>query len=129
VKTKVSILLALTFLQTSTALLAHHGNAMYDMEHEITVKGTVSGLEWSNPHVLLYADVTDGSGKVQKWIVETRGGPNSLIRAGWNRDTVKSGDQVTLIGHPARDGSHNMRLAKIALSDGRELDPNSHSWY
>ena len=102
---------------------------MYDMEHEITVRGTVSGLEWSNPHVLLYADVTDNSGKVQKWTVETRGGPNSLIRGGWNRDTVKAGDRVTLIGHPARDGSNNMRLAKIVLPDGKEIDPNAHSVY
>lgn len=102
---------------------------MYDMQRELTVKGTVSGIEWSNPHVLLYADVTDNSGKVQKWTVETRGGPNSLIRAGWNRDTVKAGDQVTLIGHPARDGSNNMRLAKILLPDGREIDPNAHSDY
>ena len=102
---------------------------MYDMEHEITVKGTVSSVEWSNPHVLLYVDVTDDSGKVQNWTVETRGGPNSLIRAGWNKDAVKSGDQVTLTGHPARDRSHNMRLAKVVLADGRELDPNSQSSY
>jgi hypothetical protein len=102
---------------------------MYDMEREITVKGTVTSLEWSNPHVLIYVDARDDKGNAQKWIVETRGGPNALMKAGWNKDTVRSGDWVTLIGHPGRDGSNNMRLAKIVLPNGQEIDPNSHSFY
>jgi Family of unknown function (DUF6152) len=55
---------------------------MYDMEREITVKGIVTNFEWSNPHVLIYADVRDDKGNAQKWIIETRGGPNALARAG-----------------------------------------------
>jgi Family of unknown function (DUF6152) len=128
-KSKLSAFLALAVLGTSVPLLAHHGAAMYDMEREITVKGIVTNFEWSNPHVLIYADVRDEKGNAQKWIIETRGGPNALARAGWNKDTLKAGDQVTLIGHPARDGSNNMRLAKIVLPNGQELDPNPRSFF
>ena len=128
-KTRLSLFLGLAVLGTSVPLLAHHGAAMYDMQREITVKGIVTGLEWSNPHVLIYVDVSDDKGDAQKWIVETRGGPNALMKAGWNKDTLKSGDRVTLIGHPARDGSNNMRLAKLVLPNGQEIDANSHSFY
>jgi Family of unknown function (DUF6152) len=128
-KIKLSAFLALALLGISVPLLAHHGAAMYDMEREITVRGTVTDFEWSNPHVLIYADVRDSKGNAKRWIIETRGGPNVLARAGWNKDTLKPGDQVTLIGHPARDGSNNMRLAKIVLPNGQELDPNPRSFF
>jgi hypothetical protein len=108
---------------------AHHGASMFDMEHLITVKGTVTNFDWSNPHAMIYADVKDEKGDLQKWAIETRGGPAVLTRAGWTKDTIKSGDQVTLVGHPAKNGTNNMRLAKVVLANGQELNPEPHSWF
>jgi hypothetical protein len=108
---------------------AHHGASMFDMEHLITVKGTVTSFDWINPHSMIYADVKDDKGDVQKWAIETRGGPNVLTRAGWTKDTLKPGDEVTFTGHPARNGSSNMRLAKVTLANGKEMEPESHSWF
>jgi hypothetical protein len=108
---------------------AHHGASMFDMEHLITVKGTVTSFEWINPHSMIYADVKDEKGNVQKWAIETRGGPNALNRAGWTKDTLKPGDEVTFTGHPAKNGTSNMRLAKVTLANGKELEPESHSWF
>lgn len=101
---------------------------MFDMKQLITVKGTVTSFEWANPHPMIYADVKDDKG-IQKWAVEIRGGPSVLTRAGWNKDSLKPGDQVTLIGHPAKNGTNSMRLAKVVLASGQELDPDPHSWF
>jgi hypothetical protein len=108
---------------------AHHGASMFDMEHLITVKGTVTSFEWINPHSMIYADVKDDKGNVQKWAIETRGGPNALSRAGWTKDTLKPGDEVTFTGHPAKNGTSNMRLTKVTLANGKEMEPESHSWF
>ena len=108
---------------------AHHGASMFDMEHSITVNGTVTSFDWANPHAMIYADVRNDKGNVQKWAMETRGGPNVLTRAGWTKDSVKPGDQVTFVGHPAKNGTNNMRLAKIVFPDGRELNSDPPSWW
>lgn len=125
----------LTFLAMSVGLpvvlvpaCAHHGASMFDMKQLITVKGTVTSFEWANPHPMIYAEVKDDKGN-QKWAIEIRGGPSVLTRAGWNRDSLKPGDQVTLIGHPAKNGTNSMRLAKVVLASGQELDPDPHSWF
>jgi hypothetical protein len=89
------------------------------------VKGTVTSFDWANPHVMIYADVIGGKGEVQKWSVETRGGPNVLSRAGWTKNTIKVGEQVTLVGHPNKSGSPNMRLEKVIFDNGMELSPGS----
>jgi hypothetical protein len=102
---------------------------MFDMKNSITMKGTVTRFEWANPHVMIFLDVKDNRGNIQRWAVETRGGPNVLTKAGWTKDTLKPGDQVTLIGHPAKNGTNTMRLAKVVWADGQELDLESHSWF
>ena len=86
-------------------------------------------FEWANPHVMIFADVKDNRGNVQKWAVETRGGPNVLTKAGWTKDTLKPGDQVTLIGHQAKNGTSTMRLAKVVLANGQELELESRAWF
>jgi hypothetical protein len=121
--------LAVAVLVVSTPLPAHHGASMFDMKDLITMKGIVTKFEWTNPHAMILADVKDDKGAVQKWAIETRGGPNVLTKAGWTKDTLSPGDQVTFIGHPAKDGSYNMRLAKVVLANGQELDLEPHSWY
>jgi len=120
---------AIAVLVFSTLLHAHHGASMFDMKNLITTKGIVTSFEWINPHAMIFADAKDDKAGVQEWAIETRGGPNLLTKAGWTKDTLRPGDQVTFIGHPAKDGAYKMRLAKIVLASGQELDPESHSWY
>src|SRR6202022_4324158 len=103
------LVVVLALLLVCLPAYAHHGASMFDMEHLITVKGTVTSFEWINQHSMIYADAKDDKGGVQKWAIETRGGPNALSRAGWTKDTLKPGDEVTFTGHPAKNGTSNMR--------------------
>jgi uncharacterized protein DUF6152 len=98
---------------------AHHGSAAYDMTKSVTVTGTITDFQFVNPHVLIAMDVKDPSGKVEKWQGELTS-PNHLSRAGWNKNTLKPGDQVTLIGGPAKSGSPTMWIRKI-MKDGEEV--------
>jgi Family of unknown function (DUF6152) len=109
-------------LMLSGPAFAHHGRSNYDMTHPFTVKGIVTEFEWANPHTLIHFSVTDENGKAEEWVAETNS-PNTLSRQGWNRNTVKAGDQITLIGHRVKGGAHYMDFNKIVFSDGRELSP------
>jgi len=100
---------------------AHHGASMFDMTTLVTKAGTVTDFEFINPHGMIYFDVKDENGNIVKWSAETRGGPGVLVRAGWTKDTLKAGDRITFVGHPAKNGSNNMRLAKVIFPDRREL--------
>ena len=103
-------------------VLAHHGRSNYDVSSTATVKGIVTAFEWVNPHALIYIDSTDENGKVEKWIAETNS-PNILNRQGWTKNTVKPGDQITLVGHRVKGGANYINFSKIIFADGRELDP------
>ena len=120
-----------TMLAATTALLlvsgvsfAHHGMGSYDLQRRITVKGTVTTFDFTNPHVLLHLDVKDDKGHVVKWVAET-GSPNIMRRGGWTKNTLKPGDQITLSGQPAKNGSPTMRFLKVVLPNGQVLDPAS----
>jgi Family of unknown function (DUF6152) len=106
-------------LLLSGPAFAHHGSAAYDMTKSVTVSGTVTDFQFVNPHVLIAMDAKDPSGKVEKWQGELTS-PNHLSRAGWNKNTLKPGDQVTLIGGPAKSGSPTMWIRKI-MKDGEEV--------
>jgi len=107
----------------STPLLAHHGEANYDTEKTVTVKGTVTEFQFVNPHVQISLEVKNDKGEVEKWIGEARS-PAMLSRyGGWDRNTIKVGDVVTFYGHRTKNGTPFMRLEKIAMPDGKEL-PN-----
>jgi hypothetical protein len=116
------------FLGTAVLLLVagpaftHHGRSNYDVTSTATVKGVVTEFEWINPHALIHVDATDDTGKVEKWIAETNS-PNTLSRQGWNKNTVKVGDQITLIGHRVKGGANYLNFSKIKFADGRELSP------
>jgi hypothetical protein len=110
------------FLLLSGTVAAHHGRSNYDVTSTATVKGIVTEFEWVNPHALIHVDVTDDTGKVEKWIAETNS-PNTLSRQGWNKSTVKVGDQITLIGHRVKGGANYINFSKIKFADGRELSP------
>src|SRR5580765_6990477 len=86
-------------------LLAHHSFAAeFDANKRVTLKGTVTKVDWRNPHIYVYLNVKDGSGKVTEWACEG-GPPNVLLREGWTRTSVKEGDEVTIDGAVAKDGS------------------------
>jgi hypothetical protein len=121
-KLLAAVIAAISILLVSGPVLAHHGRSNYDVTSTATVKGTVTEFEWTNPHALIHIDVTDESGKVEKWIAETNS-PNTLSRQGWNKTTVKVGDQITLVGHRVKGGGNYINFSKITWPDGRVLTP------
>jgi hypothetical protein len=108
----------------SIPAFAHHGASPYDTSKLSTLKGTVSDFQFINPHVEISVDVTNEKGKVETWIGEANS-PNVLSRHGWDRDIIKKGDTITVIGNQGKNGSKTLRLQKVILSNGKELDPNS----
>ena len=99
---------------------AHHSAAAY-LNTTVTLKGArVTKFVWANPHSLLSVDVDDGSGAAARWTAEG-GSPSALPRVGWNRNSVKAGDVITLVLYPARNGSTVGRLSRVIFADGREL--------
>jgi hypothetical protein len=100
---------------------AHHGEANYDPNKVVTVTGKVADFEFINPHVLIYLDVKGKDNAVTRWVGEATS-PNLLLRRGWDKNTIKVGDMVTLSGHQAKNGSPTLRLLKVVLADGREMD-------
>jgi hypothetical protein len=111
-------------LLASGLLFAHHGTSAYDTTKLITVKGTVSDFQFNNPHVMISVDAKDDKGKVETWVSEANS-PNVLTRHGWDRDIIKKGDQITVFGYRPKNGAKTLRLQKVVLSNGQELDPNS----
>jgi ribosomal protein S17 len=111
-------------LMVAAPIFAHHGTSAYDTTKLTTVKGTVTDFQFNNPHVMISIEAKDDKGKVEKWISEANS-PNVLTRHGWNRDIIKIGDQITIIGNRPKNGAKTLRLQKVVLSNGQELDPNS----
>lgn len=102
-------------------LLAHHGRgATYDMNKRVTLKGVVSRVEWRNPHVLIYMDVKDADGKVVTWGFENSG-VSTLAQEGYNRNTLKVGQDITAVVNPAANGAATAIVVKIILADGKEI--------
>ena len=100
---------------------AHHGFvSWFDTSRSITVKGTVTGFDWTNPHAYIYLDVKNEKGAVEKWVIEL-GALAMLSRVGWKRDTLKPGEEISAIGNPAKDGKPGMHLEKIVFANGQEL--------
>ena len=121
-KTKLQAIgsLVVCLLLVSGPAFAHHAWHGYDMANLTTLKGTVTQFDWGNPHVWINFDVTDDKTNVEKW---SAGGPSPsrMANTGWDKDTLKPGDQITAVGHRITDGTYSMRLVKVVLSDGREL--------
>jgi Family of unknown function (DUF6152) len=102
-------------------LAAHHSFAAeYDFNKTITLTGTVTKVEWMNPHARFYVDVKDDGGKVVNWELEL-GSPNALQRQGWSRNSLKCGDQVVVFGYLAKDGSKLANARDVRLADGTKL--------
>ena len=102
-------------------LVAHHSFAAeYDKNRPIKFTGTVTKVEWMNPHIYYYVDVKDASGKVTNYAVEG-GTPNSLRRQGWGKDSLKTGDTVTVDGFMAKNGSNHVNGRTVTLPDGKKV--------
>lgn len=94
---------------------AHHSfRAQYDENQPVTLSGTVTKVTWGNPHVLIYLDVKGEDGKTANWELEL-GSPNVLMIQGWKLDSLKPGDQITVNGYRARDGSNLANARKVTL--------------
>jgi hypothetical protein len=121
-KTRFLAVLAMAagLLMVSGPALAHHSMAMYDQTHEITLTGTVTEFRLTNPHIQIFFDVKSDQGNVEHWS-SIGDNPVNLRRRGWNRNTIKANDQITISGFPARDGRPFMTTRKIVLN-GKELD-------
>lgn len=112
-------ILAASVLLVPTLMLAHHGQAAYDVTQTVTIKGTVTGFKFTNPHCIVSLDVNDKNQK-QEWQGELTS-PNHLVRAGWTAQTFKPGDEVTLSGFRAKTGANSMWITKVVLGNGEEM--------
>ena len=114
--------LALIPLALTLPALAHHsGAAVFDSTKKIELKGTVTKMEWTNPHAHFFIDVKDPNGSVTNWNLELAS-PSILIRNGWHRNSIKEGDVVTVSGSRARDGSNFGIANTIIFPDGHKLN-------
>ena len=113
---------SLSVLFSAASLVAHHSAAAaYDTGKKITLTGTVTRLEWKNPHIFYFIDVVDSSGSVTNWAVEGST-PNQLYRAGWRKADLNVGDTVTLRNSsPARNGSPKTYGGTLTLASGRQV--------
>ncbi len=126
---RTTLLVLLTnLLVTVRPAAAHHSfPAQYDADKKITLTGKVTKVEWTNPHIFIYIDVPDAAtGAVVNWALEL-GGPNSLLRLGWKRDSLKTDDLITVEGSLARDGSNlaNARTILMVATGERMLSGSS----
>jgi hypothetical protein len=100
---------------------AHHSFAAeFDADSPVELTGTVTKIEWANPHTFFYIDVQNEAGEYENWALEM-GSPNGLMRRGWTRNTLKLGDVVTVTGSRAKDGSFKGNATSVVLSTGERL--------
>jgi len=111
---------AVGLLMFCVPMFAHHGGSDYDLQHPKSLKGTVTEFLWSNPHCQVFLDSKDESSKVVSWTIETLA-PAVLKRAGWSRETLHPGDQITITFSPSKKGTPVGILRKVVLPDGTEL--------
>ena len=118
-KTILAVLLMIVGATAARPLLAHHSfAAQYDASKAIRLTGTLTKVEWTNPHIYFYLDVKDENGEVVKWGCEA-GSPGALSRRGFKRGNLKIGDTIIVDGYRARDGSHLVDARRVTLADGR----------
>jgi hypothetical protein len=120
--TSLAVCTAFALIAATGPVAAHHSFAAeFDANKPLTVSGTVTKLEWTNPHARLYVDETDATGKVvNSWDFEL-GPPNGLMRNGWNRNSLKAGHKVTVTGFHSKTNPHVANARTVTLADGRRV--------
>ena len=120
-KLLTSFLLIAALLVVVAPLFAHHGRgATYDMKKEVTLKGTITEVAWRNPHVAIYMDVKGPDGKVTNCAFENSN-VSTLARQGYNRNTLKIGEEITAVVNPSAQGAPRGIVVKVILPDGKEI--------
>jgi hypothetical protein len=115
------LLACVVSLMVAAPLVAHHSAAAeYDLSKTVTLQGTITKVEWTNPHIYFYVDVKDANGEVINWAI-AGASPIGLYRDGFKKDSLKVGDSVTVVGFPARKVEHLADMKSIMLADGRKL--------
>ena len=117
----VALFTLIAVLSGVASLSAHHGRgATYDMKKRLELKGAVSKVDWRNPHVVIYLDVKGPDGKVTTWGFENAG-VSQLAQEGYNRNTLKIGQEITAVLNPAANGAPTGIIVKVILADGKEI--------
>jgi hypothetical protein len=125
-KTRTFALMISALAAITVPAVAHHSFAAeYDNKKQVTIKGIVTKVDWMNPHVYFYMDVQDEKGGITNWALEM-GPPGLLQRTGWTRNTMKVGDEVTVEGTLAKDGSHQANSRSVTMTNtGKKLGAGS----
>ena len=121
-RTTLAVLVGFVILTNATArLVAHHSFAAeFDAKQPVLFKGTVTKMEWINPHVWIHMNVTQPNGKTEAWMVEG-GAPTVLFRRGFSKTSLQAGTQIVVDGYRAKDGTTKMNAREITFADGRKL--------
>ena len=117
----VTVSMCFVALIFAVPVAAHHSAFAFDTDNTLIVEGTVTEWFWANPHCLLKFDVTSDSGEVIQWVTETQA-PANMIDAGWRKNDLKPGDEVTVTVQPAKNGNPVGRIVRVEFADGRTLD-------
>ncbi len=112
---------ALVVTAAAVPVIAHHSFAAeFDAKKPVKLRGTVTKMEWINPHSWIHIDVKAADGKVEKWMVEG-GAPNALLRRGWNKNSLLPGTEIVVEGFQAKDGANRANGRDITFADGKKL--------
>jgi hypothetical protein len=121
---RVRLAAALIVGAVSHTAVAHHSTAMFESDTRVTLSGTVTDFQWTNPHAWIQVTVAGADGKPAEWSFEC-GSPNTLSRQGWKPSTLKPGDSVTIVANPMKDGTSAGLMYTVTLADGRVLGPGA----
>src|SRR5579862_7677161 len=114
-------MIAFGLLASAAPIWAHHAFAAeFDAEKPVKLRGTVTKMEWINPHAWIHLDVKDADGKVTSWMIEA-GAPNGLLRRGFNKTSLPPGTEIVVEGWQAKDGTNRANGSNITFTDGRKL--------
>ena len=120
-------MLILTLFMQAAPIFAHHSfSAGYDIDNPVTLRGTLTKVEWVNPHGFIYMDVKKDDGSVEHWQIET-GAPSSLLRRGLRKTDFPAGLEVVVKGYRAKNGQYVAAGRSVTLPDGRKLYPGGQA--